>query len=107
MTTVHVREPQTNLRKGGAVDGPDNVIMVLGNPATYEAVEQCIGEEVVETPFQNKWWVRILVPATHGTTVTGWVSVVRCVEGDNDLPVPGVPQSPTIFVSSSDGHVGG
>ena len=89
---VHVFKPRTNLRRGGIVSGPNNVIKVIG-VGQYEALYQCVGERVTEGNDTNVWWVKIVAGSDHG-----WVSAVRIsVGGDND-PIPGVETRPTAFV---------
>lgn len=94
---VYVYKPETNLRRGGSIQGPDNVIDVLKEPDRYVALEQCAGGAVVEGPDRNFWWVRIEVPRENGDVVTGWVSAVRIQGGRNDEPIRDVPPSPTVF----------
>jgi hypothetical protein len=97
---ITVTERDTNLRSGGSTHGPNNIITVLHDPATYVAYEQCAGEEVQEGSYRNRWWVRIEVPLEH-TYITGWVSAVRIDGGDNGKAILGVPESPTRFESST------
>jgi hypothetical protein len=93
---VTVFKPDTNLRRGGSIHGPNNIITVLHEPATYVALEQCAGGEVTEGTNKNDWWVRIEVPLDD-TVISGWVSAVRIQGGGNDQPIKDVPQSPTRF----------
>jgi hypothetical protein len=79
---VTVIERDTNLRSGGSTHGPNNIITVLHEPATYVAFEQCTGEEVWEGSKKNRWWVLIEVPLEHAV-ITGWVSAVRVQGGEN------------------------
>lgn len=97
---ITVIERDTNLRTGGSTHGPNNIITVLHDPATYVAYEQCAGEEVQEGNKKNRWWVRIEVPLEHAY-ITGWVSAVRIQGGENGQPNSDVPQSPTRFESST------
>src|ERR1700755_254878 len=96
---ITVIEPDTNLRSGGSTHGPNNIITVLHDPATYVAYEQCAGEEVQEGSRKNRWWVRIEVPIEH-TYITGWVSAVRIQGVENGQPLGDVPESATRFESS-------
>jgi hypothetical protein len=88
---VHVFKPGTNLRRGGATRGPNNVIKVIGI-GHYEALYQSPGQDVKEGDDVNFWWVKIIAGADQG-----WVSAVRIATGGNNQPIPGVEQRPAVY----------
>jgi hypothetical protein len=78
-----------------ALVGPDNVIATIP-PGEYPAPYECAGEEVKEAGHFNFWWVKI-VAGSEEDPLVGWVPAVLVAGGDDDEPIPGVPQRPTEF----------
>ncbi len=44
------------------------------------------GSQVVDGPYRNNWWVQV-----NAGGPIGWISAVYVSTGENDQPVPGVP----------------
>lgn len=83
------------LRTGGSTKGPDNLIATIP-PGEYPALYQCAGERVTEAGHSNFWWVKI-VAGSEDEPLVGWVSAVLVAGGNDDGPIPLVPQRPTVF----------
>ena len=47
---------------------------------------QSQGSQVVDGPYRNNWWVQV-----NAGGPIGWISAVYVSTGENDQPVPGVP----------------
>ena len=87
MATVHVFSDQTNLRRTGELHS-DNIIGTV-DKGDFDALHQCVGDEVEKGSVRNNWWVKIKAGDKQG-----WVSAARISGGNNDEPIKNVPTQP-------------